>query len=158
MMQTIIAIDPGNDGTGLAVFKGGELWACETFVMRRKYPWDIKLIMYTKIMRRKLRFYEPDIVGLEFPIMMSSATGQTSARSGALVKLTMLAGAIYYQCRVVCKDTRLITPSKWKGQLKKDVTIKRIKRTIDADILEHLSPTTHAWDAIGIGLHILGRF
>ncbi|NOJ83830.1 hypothetical protein [Myxococcus xanthus] len=58
---------------------------------------------------------------------------------------------------------RSVYPRDWKGSLDADAFIERIKQRIDA--AEHLrvelpsysSLHHNVWDAIGIGLHALGR-
>jgi Holliday junction resolvasome RuvABC endonuclease subunit len=155
----ILAIDPGLDGSGWATIQeSAAVTDCGVWVAPRKYNWHTRLRMYATYAGIKAKHCEPDVVVLEWPELMQSAGGQVSARSGALVKLSMLVGAIYVRVAPYTTDIVLVTPTRWKGQLSKVTTINRIQRVVSKDVLSKLKPKTHAWDAIGIGLYHNGRF
>ena len=155
----LLAIDPGLVGTGWATFIGdeGHPAGCGVIAAKRTMEWDDKLGFYCLWLRRFVKLNKPDEIVMEWPTYMQSAGGQLSARSGALVKLCMLVGALHVNSGPRC-PVILVTPNVWKGQLSKKICIKRIRRILGDDTINELNPTEHAWDAIGIGLYYYGRF
>jgi hypothetical protein len=154
----LLAIDPGISGTGWAYFKGRKLKKCGVITASRSLEWYEKIPWYCKELSEiaatvTFSFYDREVI-LELPtFMQSSATGRVAASTNSLVKLSMLVGAIH----TTFGRTELITPQRWKGQLKKKNVEDRIRRRIPKTVAR-LEPRTHAWDAIGLGLYYLGKF
>jgi hypothetical protein len=153
----VISIDPGLTGTGYAVFGKRGLIRCGVLTAPRGWEWYDKIRWYcdeleTIYERQSITARQPIV--LELPEFFQSAGGQLTARSQALVKLSMLTGAIHYCLGVGV----LITPTKWKGQLPKEVVVKRLRKRLGTAVLNRVKPSSHAWDAIGIGLYYLGEF
>lgn len=71
-------------------------------------------------------------------------------KTGSLQKLVFLVGVI---AGYLPEDWRiiLVTPSGWKGQLPKDVVIRRMTARYGTAVVKTLNVKTHAWDALGIG-------
>lgn len=97
---------------------------------------------------KRVYFEMPEFFG-------GSAKGWTAAARGDLLKLTFLLGSYARVCAEAGIPYELIDVTVWKGQLPKRVVIQRIKRRLPS-LEELLKPTTHSWDAIGIGLHAKG--
>ena len=93
----------------------------------------------------------------EFPHYMTSAKGIAATNKGLINKLSYLCGI--FACialeRGILQDAILVRD--WKGQLPKEAVIKRIKR-IAPNTVRIIHPTSHDWDAIGIGLYAQGLF
>jgi hypothetical protein len=170
--QHLIAIDPGLGGTGWA------LWST-----RHQKPWgtpmevgivrdtakDESLAIRCEELSEKIRdslnaatghwnvgwHHNRTYLYLEMPQHMTNVKG-IAAQAGAVYKLTFLVGYLakaFHQCTV-----HVVTPNEWKGQLQKDVVIRRIQRTLTPERCDDLGIKTHAWDAVGIGLWAMGRF
>lgn len=89
----------------------------------------------------------PDELVLEYPEYWEGTQGHSARESGSLFKLTFLCGGIVATARDISKVT-LVTPSNWKGQLKKDKVRKRLMKVfpkIVDDDLDH-----NIMDAVGI--------
>ncbi len=102
-----------------------------------------------------------DHVYIEQPLFIGGAVGRAVASKGDLVKLTLVAGAIWgvINCARPNAQVHWVPVEEWKGQLKKDTVIKRLKRVCGWEGIGYDNvKTDHEWDAIGIGLHAQGLF
>lgn len=150
----MLAIDPGLAGTGWAYFKGRKLKQCGVITPPSSLEWDQKIPYIVNALWDIATDYPDKSVVCEMPQHMQSAGGQLSARAGSVIKLAMLVGAIRMQFG---ENVELVTPQRWKGQLKKRIVEKRIRSKLPKTVAR-LRPRSHSWDAIGIGLWKLGRF
>ena len=171
-MPVIISIDPGVSGTGVAI------WDAET--------WDICVPpleianLYGHVKKKNLSdldaedhftYQAYDIadqlepflsreclqVYCEYPALFAgSAMSRACAVKGDLQKLTFIIGVFAGYCRrrAVPIPFKPVRVNDWKGQLPKDVVNRRIVKVIP-NVLD-LNPTTHSYDAIGIGLYAKG--
>lgn len=99
--------------------------------------------------------YEPVTVYCEFPQFFSSAGGQMCAARGDLAKLTFLVGRIAESCYHHQVKFVPVEVNTWKGQLPKEVVEKRVCNKLG---IRHGKITSHAMDAVGIGMWAkLGR-
>lgn len=159
----IIGIDPGIGGTGVAKFTGGMPCKYEALSPTQGARWDQLLPDYVaEIEESVYTFFSGNrdnaMVVIEMPMFMGSSSGGTTARSGALVKLSMLAGAIFYACQEY--HPHLVTPMRWKGNLSKRIVKERLHERLTrlhAPVPGGRMPS-HTWDALGIGLWAYGRF
>lgn len=112
-------------------------------------------------------------VSMEEPAYFQSSGGITSARSGALVKLVLMAGRLQQVAHEYATYLTSVRVVDWKGQLPKHVVRDRIAKLLDRE-LEVLGAqgasvraeargrvltwlrNEHAVDAIGIGLYTRG--
>jgi hypothetical protein len=155
----MIAIDPGLGGTGYAAFDNtGVLRAAGVITAPRGAVWTDKIDYYARETRQKvdkLTRIKSTTILLEQAQFMQSEGGLLSARSGALVKLAVMTGAIYY---ALSPYERILVPaSGWKGQLPKNVMVARVRKLVGKKV-RSLGIKTHAFDAVGIGLWHLGKF
>jgi hypothetical protein len=90
----------------------------------------------------------------EFPEFQGGAVRQMGWRKGDLQKLTFLVGAIAGTMAEV-QIFQTVRPSEWKGQLPKDVVIRRILAQFGETWGTDTGAEKDTWDAIGIGLYIL---
>jgi len=160
----LLAIDPGLEGTGWAVFRHSTPVKCGIETASRRYKWFEKLHYYCEFMERLAVKVRATECVLERPVFMQSSGGMVTAKSDSLVKLAMLVGALYTRMPPLVKRCTLVTPNQWKGQLPKTIAIDRIQMRLDSRTLTALEPSdpeasaTHDWDALGIGLNHLGKF
>jgi len=83
--------------------------------------------------------------------------GPTAMRgwvTGDLQKLTFLVGVLagYFES----SEFEPVTPNTWKGQLPKDVVIRRLQKKFGPGATQEWEKDV--WDAVGIGLWRLGQF
>lgn len=164
MTTLLLAVDPGVKGTGLA-------WG----TTRSKHPegamtiepqgrglsWQDRTRSILVSLQEAVDELRPTprhtTLAIEMPVYGRSNKFRRAAASGALVKVSMIAGAILGV--IEADDTRLLTPNDWKGELPKSVTMDRLRKKLQNDNQEALlasleSQPDHAWDAVGIWLHM----
>lgn len=157
--QRMISVDPGVGGTGVAVWKGSKLYESATLHSYLEI-WERKAFeIADEFLRRYVEPFKAHTIVLEKPAFMAGAGGTMVARSGDLVKLCLLTGMLVQAARQKETEIRLVLPTQWKGQLPKDVTKRRV---IEALGYENQTMSAkhsdHAFDAVGIGLWVQGRF
>lgn len=161
MSRKFISIDPGLSGTGVAVWEscGDGEWdlyeACSLALKSQD--------AYVQKIAAILRQHDDEVekVFIEEPCLMSSETGTVAARSGALVKLCMIAGAIAGVSSLIAKGdcngikVHMVPVSEWKGTSPKDVTKERVMRALPNKVEK--GRASHYYDAIGIGIHAIRK-
>lgn len=153
-----LSVDPGVTGTGYAVWKHRKLHHCGTIYPAKTENWGLRAeSIVDKFEDQLMMDCCFDKMTIECPTFMRGYGGYTTASTGDLVKLTLLTGMLvqsfsHWQGGVVA----LVEPSKWKGQLPKEVCRNRVLQTLPGLTNETMS--SHAFDAIGIGLWEQGRF
>jgi hypothetical protein len=162
----MLAIDGGLSGTGLALFerdaKGRmQPTRVEVFTPKKTLPYMQKaqeiadFIMFTFV-QPAWGATESFHGVMEFPAYQEGAARSMGWKSGDLQKLTYLIGVL--TAAVPWTRVTHVLPRDWKGQLPKDVVERRLRRDLGDYVCEKLGVKTHGWDALGIGLHVLGRF
>ncbi len=149
-----ITIDPGTSGCGWAIWTHSwdlvsygifipEEWRGGEYSELRKWLYKAEQVS-EKI--RQLCWEAVDELYIEYPSVFG---GGVAAQSGAVVKLACLVGMIMGNSGA---GYRFLVPvQEWKGQMSKSMVEKRIKR-----ILPTCKATSHAIDAIGIGMYKKG--
>ncbi len=144
----VLTIDPGIAGTGWAYWEKEELISTGIIKPSSHMPWESKskfvMVKLKDIMAEK----KPHAVYVELPESFGGARGMATSGGGSLVKLTLLVGAIMHEFMAIPVGIRA-----WKGQLPKHIVEKRVK-----ELLPNCKATSHAMDAVGIGLYVQGRF
>lgn len=148
----IITIDPG-------IYMGFAIWKD---VKRLQHPHVYGTIHYTDSEKR-FHFFKKLLIKHNIKqayiensaLMKKSSKGIVTAESGALVVLSQTIGRLVQIAKDHGIKTELISVAKWKGTLPKDVCERRIRRKLTR--LE-LNSSSHAIDAIGIGLYLQGEF
>ena len=124
----IIAFDPGTTKSGIAVMQrnnDGKINVLFYDKLVAKGPdaiqrcWDIK-----EQFKKVYAGYKPDIVVVEYPQVISAEGRFAAARnSGRITVLFHLCGMIH---ALVGKKFEHYTPTKWKGNVPKHITAKRV--------------------------------
>lgn len=165
-MKSLLALDPGLEGTGWA------LWPSEPRVhraMRKFAPTAVGVITARKSededwWQRAFEISDTvcalmpsrkTLVVAEFTEFHGSAFRQMGWKTGALQKLTFLSGVIARAVQPA--PFQPITTSTWKGQMPKTVVQDRITSRFGLAECKRLGIKTHAWDAVGLGLYVLGE-
>lgn len=157
-----VAIDPGIN-TGIAIRDTEEhLSNCAsiettTISNNSKLKWEAKMICIVQGAIDHIEYH----LGLEIPFELYIefpkffAQRLEVAESESLVKLAAITGALIARINQHFSVTKLVLvhPDKWKGQLNKTITRKRVARYMDVKGL-----TSHEVDAAGILLWAEGRF
>ena len=144
-----ITIDPGTNGCGYAVWTDKWKLLRHGVVSSSTKTWELKM----EDIAKKLKFICGDIITkayVEEPQKFHGTFGNMVADRGDLVKLSIFVGYIKGYLGIPVESVKVID---WKGQLPKDVVIKRIKR-----LLPTVNAKSHDWDAIGLGLYLKGEF
>lgn len=158
-MTTVMTIDPGLNGTGLAIWDSSSFQKCKTppypiktlVIKKNGSDWRQKVYFYSLNILRLAETYKTDRVYIEDPQYFDSGKGQMVARKQDLKKLVYLVG--YMDCMLSGSEieVNLVSIMKWKGQMPKDVIHRRVLK-----YLPDLQVRSHDVDAVGIGLYILG--
>lgn len=138
-MRTLF-IDPGTKRLGWAEFAEGDrtvrLCRSGVVIAARKDPWKKRMdFMVREVVKRlqmkqtkekmRIAVYE---VTIEMPQQFQSARGQAALNSGAVMKLIATVFSLRQALLERGYGVRLVNVSKWKGQVKKKVTAKRVQR------------------------------
>jgi hypothetical protein len=157
-MNTLIAIDPGLNGCGFALFRAGllERAAYVKNVERTgNKPQDMALGLTLYVSTYKLA--TDDKVVCELPQVYTQ--DKLKGDPNDLIYLALVVGALVFQF-----GAKTIKPREWKGQLPKEVCNNRVRSKLSLYEIEAIDTRVPAslrhnvLDAVGIGLHELGRF
>lgn len=151
-----IFIDPGLGGTGWATFDiEDDYRLIDSGVVRFDKnafkDWTCKCFAIASAIDLLMMYVKSTVI--EFPELWTSAKSMASANRGDLFKLAFLVGAIAEKINHTGYPVALISPADWKGQLPKDIVIKRILK----EIPEMKKVRDHEADAIGMGLAEAGK-
>lgn len=150
----ILAIDSGAN-LGWAIFEDGKLLGCGLCRTTEGLHGLAKEMIFPpggKTHIRRLIIERPH-------------AGKTRARARDILTLAIRAG----ECGGVLRYTlgvepEYIEPQTWKGQMPKTVCNRAVERKLSPEelrVLENIRPKSakhNVLDAVGIGLHALGRF
>ncbi len=163
--MSLIAIDPGINGAGIAAFEGQDLtWATyvannignKVNVLARARALSERLV---QAVPSRLAHTGPCVIVCEFPQIYTWGKGKGDPND--LLPLAAVLGgfvALQHAAEIV-----VVSPHAWKGNIDGDVMVERIQERVtpyekarvllpSAKSLQH-----NVWDAIGIGLHHLHR-
>lgn len=155
----VLSIDPGLNGTGWVVAflnRNGQVNIIRSGIINEK----------NGTLEERAGAIAAEIVWIanrnnvsriccEYPAFFDSVSGQMVAKRGDLVKLTFLIGYIAGMLHEFGK-CELIPVNEWKGQLPKSVINERVKQILGEKRWNLLGLKSHAVDACGIALFVLG--
>lgn len=178
--SALLAIDPGINGTGWALWRStGHVAPDEVGVLRKRFEGDGSFVPASNWLAEQLRVVintrrktcavhhsrnclciaiPPMVVSCEFPEFQTGASRSMGWMKGDLQKLTYLVGTLGHMTYMTGCVFEAVPVSRWKGQLPKDIVTDRIIEKLGNKTCERLGIKTHAWDATGIGLWRLGVF
>lgn len=166
---TLIAIDPGLRGCGLAVFKAGKLYRAEYV---RNHDKSNRGPVAHMVMAEAIAHAAQDCVGyattpnhvtVEFPQIYSGP--QKGIDMNDLLDIAGVASAcmatVAAWLAIQDSDCRWSLPAGWKGNIKKEIMTNRILASLtDAErglIVSAGAKDHNTVDAVGVGLWQLGR-
>jgi hypothetical protein len=158
VIGNLMAIDPGLQGTGFAIWERDHPRVPQlTGVVRGDggKNWMRRVDRIAQEVADLADNYGVRLIVCEMMEMQQSARAKM-AWSGDLQRTLVLIGTIHGLTKSFCPTFTLTPPSEWKGQLPKSVTIRRVQKCVGRDNCERLGIKTHAWDAVGIGLWYQG--
>lgn len=171
-MKRLLAVDPGLNGTGWAMWdasvnkdrpvRTGVIMPPRNATLGVRMQVILEHLNVAAEERIRIPRTDDESIAdawythlvVEMPAFQSGATRSMGWQTGDLQKLTLLVGYLVHDhwSRVT-----LITPAQWKGQLPKAVVQRRIEKRLGPKACDRLGIKTHAWDAVGIGMHIRGE-
>lgn len=151
--KNLLAIDPGLQGTGWAVWEGRNIAPREVGVLRGPSGpnWMKRVDVIAEALSQIVQQYRVRHIICEQMELYATASSSMSWIKGDLQRTVFLIGTIHGLTRLRARMT-LVTPREWKGQLPKSVTIDRVRKVLGQKSCRDLDISTHAWDAVGIGL------
>lgn len=168
-MKTLLAIDPGKKGLGVALFADGSL--LQAWYSGAEGGSGHALLDVTRPLVRELESLRRqglpslDTLLIERPQAYSGA--QQSANPEDVAELCVVVGALMLAVRPLLSPIGgilLVRPAEWKGQLPKDVTRNRAEAALTPAEAEGLiMPKAvktlghNVWDAVALGLWREGR-
>lgn len=156
--MSLLAIDPGLQGTGFAVWNQHYVpMACGVIQGPRGPDWMARVDHIACALSDLVNEYGVKRIICEQMELYASAASSMSWKTGDLQRTVFLIGTIHGMTRRRVRRFILVTPREWKGQLPKSVTIHRVKKALGPRACRELRIQTHAWDAVGIGLWHMGR-
>jgi Holliday junction resolvasome RuvABC endonuclease subunit len=152
-----MSIDPGIAGTGWALWRPqkDDPQKYGSISVHNKTQWNQRAVEVAERVGAVAVRNSVEVAYVEEPAFMQSAGGQVTAASGSLVKLAFTVGCICSRLESLEIDAILVPVRDWKGQLSKETVEDRLRRIFPN--LADLKAPTHVFDAIGIGLHAMGR-
>lgn len=161
--SNVTFIDPGLGGTGWAHFgylnKYPKVRCPDQYGVIRgdkhDESWEHEADTIAYEVGMKLSDLYTNILVVEFPSLWASGKSQAAAIRGDLFKLSYLIGCIMQESRHLSgiQSRILISPQDWKGQLSKEMVLKRINTYMPG-----VKIPNHAADAVGMGLSAQGCF
>lgn len=129
--------------------KGGGMGAAHTGA-----GWIKHIYQCAAELQFMLNHYKPKLLVVESPFFAPSGKGHATAASGSLVKLATAVGA-FLEVKRHFPLTKLIMVevAAWRGQLDDTLVRQRVKARLSAAYCAELEISSHAWDAVAIGLH-----
>ncbi len=169
MRPVLVAVDPGLNRAGVAVFRHSKLICCASpagLSSDVELPARIRHMVSALVdFVPRLRMIEGVSWIVEWPQIYQRERGKTKGNPNDLLGCAAIAGAIGARG----DDVRFVLPAEWKGQTPKP------KKKSDDYIIEQRArmrlknePTEYnvipsdlswdGWDAVALGLWALGRF
>lgn len=160
----ILSIDPGIDGTGIAVWNEDPDWrtslsSVKVWSRPSVEGWVSKCIELSDLYYNLHESVQPVRIYCEWPAYHQTGVGQAATAKGDIHKLSFLIGMFAREVADVGGEFILVPVAEWKGQLPKQVVQRRIEKAYaGTGVLEglKLKKLDHSWDAIGIGMYAKG--
>lgn len=158
----LLAVDPGLRGCGVALFDtAGRLVRC-AYLRGSKDAKDAEA--WAEMAQEVYDWGAADALRVvsEFPKVY--AAGKSKGDPEDLLQLAGVVGALTALFRGEVTEFQVLRPYEWKRQVPKDIMAGRIADRLsmeETSVARHGMPSKsfahNVWDAIGIGLHAVGR-
>lgn len=152
----ILAIDPSYESGGLGyAFFNEHTNGLESFGVThppKREQFEDNVWESVRTLKELIQGTNAHTIVIEMAESWGSYKSQMISRTGVLHKLFFFIGALYAWGKLDGRKVILIPPRKWKGQLPKAVTKKRVEKYYAI-----VCKTQHEADAIGLGLHYLTK-
>ena len=160
----LVALDPGLNRSGLALFQDGELVFADAVkisargdVVSRAARMGAKIVNVVHVED----FLDAELI-VELPQIYQREGGKSKGSPNLLIPLAVVCGAV----AVSFVDVHSVLPSAWKGQVPKQTrtgsnpVADRVVARLTALERQHIAAKAphDVYDAVGIGLWHLGRF
>lgn len=155
----ILAIDPSINSLGWAIFETNDLarnipqlltygTVTSSILARSKLSLEERIFIIIDLLKDAILTTEYRVcrVVIEQPESWGAYKSMASAKSGSLLGLHITVGALLYWAKQSIDHGAFVKVSKWKGQVPKHVTKKRMERKYHVTF-----KTTDECDAVGIG-------
>lgn len=167
-IKRVLAFDPGFGGTGWAMcFKraDGVFGVNDAGIFKPSGNEEAIEDRVLDVRKRTQKLFDSMFefggdgygVAIELPKYMPSPTGQAAASGGNLVTLFLCVAGIISATHAEKRQLKLVDVNEWKGTMSKEAVISRIKKRFAAQRMQ-VAFRSHEWDAVGVGLHVLGVF
>lgn len=158
-MGKLIGVDPGIRGTGVALFDREDKYPIATVSLEPEPtdPWDKRAYHIVTSFETFVLKHRPVECYIEQPVFFfQTQRGLQAAHSGDLVKLSMLAGMLFWVALYNNIEVYTVEPVEWKGRSNKEKSHTLIHKTLP---YLHQAPgikrklSEHEMDAIGLALY-----
>lgn len=156
--MNLIAVDAGLKSAGWAIFDSSILPTASGLVHPRRDYKDEDVVTRAIDVGQQLGMIAKEHGAREGIIEMPVFYGQGDKNAGSIFKLCVCIGAIAASLNENGVAVETVDVPDWKGQLPKEVVIKRIKAILPDYVLADLNLEKDMWDAVGIGLWKRGHF
>lgn len=157
----LLAVDPGTRGCGVALFDGQRLILADYVYNPSKFRGDARMSDCLAMAHAALDWVLPtrlDEIVIEHMVIYHSGRGKRGADPNDLLRLAEIGGAI---CVLSGAAAKSYSAKEWKGSLPKEICHRRVLDRLSIDERSRLqgpmSLLHNVLDAVGIGLHHLGR-
>ena len=158
-MQNLIAVDPGLRSAGWAVFHGQDIVSAGIVNPRQEYREEEVVTRAVDVGQQLGDLVHKKFSGVTHAIVeMPVYYGPGDKNAGSIFKLCVCIGSIAQALNERGVIVETVNVPEWKGQLPKEVVIRRIKIIVPDWAIKGLNLEKDMWDAVGIGLWKLGRF
>ena len=156
-ISPIISCDPGWH-TAIAIVNGADV--LHTAIANCPKKLSGQRMEQMEYMRQEFKkmldwaclLHQPELILLEgVQIYSNSVKSQVAAFRGDTVALATLVGVYVSEAKAYCENVKIVLPREWRGSMKDEVVVNRVRRATGKDFPEHVS------DAVGIGLSAFGK-
>jgi len=154
-MKTLLSIDPGTRKTGWAIFRNSKYLTSGAIIIKDKsLSWLQRNDVVGTRFDNLLSSYKINTVVIEEPgLFIMSVKGRAASNSGSILKLTALVHSLRVVARTRGIEVVLMPVRKWKGNVPKEITQRRIKRHLGIDV-KQLDES----DSVGLGMYYIKHF
>lgn len=155
--RNVLAVDPGKEQAGVALFDAGVLVQCALLAAKDTYT----LARLVEAWHRKHWANRTSVDSLAVEGQQIYPGRRSNPND--LLPLAYLAGAVH--ARIPCLEARTVYPRDWTGGVPKEIRTPKVLRCLTREeqaLIEGLhlpkSKVHNVIDAVGIGLYVCTRF